>query len=156
MKRNLIVCLAALACFACNGLQKESPLVEEAAHGYLVAIANYRFDEAEPYSSKQTVENTLVVFNRMMKFTDTAYVAKNTPAEITITGVKVLTKKTALAYYHKHSPITELDDTVSVIKENGRWVVDDYVQEPPLLNFLEGHQTLANPDELKNSAAQYK
>ncbi len=147
MKRILFICIAAVVCFGCIDRQKEKALVTEAAQGYLEAVGNYRFDEAVPYSSRQTVENTLDVFNRLMKFTDTAYVRSNTPAEITITDVKVLTSTTALVYYHKHSPITELDDSVSVIKEEGRWLVDDYVQEPPVLNFLEGHPTVINPAE---------
>lgn len=140
----MIFSVVALMCLGCTNREQEKAQVEEAARGYLEAVGNYRFDEAVPYSSRQTVEKTLDVFNRLMKFTDTAYVNSNTPAEITITGAKVLSSNTAVAYYHKHTPITEQDDSVTVVKEEGRWLVDDRVQEPVILNYLEGHPTVVN------------
>ena len=55
-------------------------------------------------------------------------------ADITILNIKQLTDTTAYAVYHKSSPLTNINDTLRMIKEEGRWVVNQVIIIPSILD----------------------
>ena len=111
----------------------ETKAIEAAAQGYLDAVGNYHFDEAIPYSSRKTREKTLPAFNLILAHSDTVYVNSNRPATITINKTRKLSDTTAWVYYHKSTPIKEVDDSVSVILEDGQWLVDVHIDYLPFM-----------------------
>lgn len=104
--------------------------IEQTAYGYLDAMGNYRFEEAIPYASQRTIETTIDFFSGMLPHTDTAYIASNTPAKITIKGVHQTSDTTAYALFHKSTPITQQDDTLRLVKEQGLWKANVVIQVP--------------------------
>ena len=135
MKRLTII-LAGLILLAGCTSAKQKKEVERVAYGYLDAMGNYRIDDAVEFSSTGTRETTIKVFHRMMEICDSAKLMENTPAEITVTGVRILTDTTARAYFHKHTPITEQTDSVLLILEDGHWLVDVRILPPPFLDTV--------------------
>lgn len=113
--------LTMLSLTGCNSNQKH---IENTARFYLEAMGNYRIDEATPYSTSFTRENTLPLAKKLTERTDPEYIQSNTPADITIKGSKRLTDTSARVYYHKHTPITEQDDSLTLFLEDGKWLVD--------------------------------
>ena len=134
MKKLALFLAAAVLLSAC-GARKQKQEIERAAFGYLNAVGNYRFDEAVEYSSSATQRTSIKVFNKMMEMADTAKLMENTPAVITITGVRLLTDTTARAYYHKHTPIKEQTDSLLMVLEEGRWLADVRIAPPPFLDM---------------------
>lgn len=112
---------------ACSNQQQA---IEESAYGYLDAVANYRFDDAYPYSSKFTQERILPTFKMLFAHTDTAYINSNTPGTITIQAIHQVSSDTAYVLYHKDTPITHIDDSVMMIKEEGQWKAHIFARVP--------------------------
>lgn len=121
MKRTTLIlgCILAIGCTS-----QETKDIEASAKGYLQAMGNYQMDEAAPYASRHTREQTIPMLKHIMSNTDTAYINANRPAVITIARSKRLTDSTARVYYHKHTPIKEVDDSVTLVLEEGHWLVD--------------------------------
>ena len=142
----LLLSIAALLTTACTG--KEDKAIEEAAYGYAQALADYSVDDAVPYASQRTAEVTLDYYRAIVANTDSSIIASNTPASITITKVERLTDSTADALYHKSSPLTQLDDTLHLVKEKGRWVVNDVLVIPAMLNRHRDSQRRTIPDSV--------
>ena len=116
---------------SCNSQQKT---IGDAAYGYLDAVANYRFDDAYPYASQRTQEVTLSFFKQIFERTDTAFINKNTPAKVTIDQVIVTSDSTAQVVYSKTTPITrQQHDTVDMVREDSRWVVEWVIQDIPAI-----------------------
>lgn len=138
MKRNIIALpfLATLLMMACS----TDPLTEQieaAAQGYLDAMGDYRINDAAPYATRHTREHTIPAFNFIMAHTsDTAYINSNRPATITIRDTRITSDTSACVYYHKSTPIKEVDDSVIVLLEEGQWLVDVKVNLP---NFNAAH-----------------
>lgn len=128
--------LAGLLLLAGCTAGKQKKEVERVAYGYLEAMGNYRINDAAEFSSQGTRETTIRVFNRLMEKCDSAKLMENTPAEITITGVRILSDTTARAYFHKHTPITEQTDSVPLILEDGQWLVDVRIKAPDFLDTV--------------------
>ncbi len=59
-----------------------------------------------------------------MKYADTAYVNANQPAEIKLLSVRMLDDSAAMVYFHKHTPIKDVDDSVVVIYEDDQWLCE--------------------------------
>lgn len=133
MRKKLFFLLAGIIILAACSHQKEKDEIARVAYGYLEAMGNYRINDAAEYSSKGTCETTIPVFNKMMEISDSAKLMENTPAEIEITGVSILSDTTARAYFNKHTPITEQTDSVLLILEDGRWLVDVRILPPSFL-----------------------
>lgn len=129
---NIIVAAAAILFSAC--VQSETHKIEQAAKGYLEAMGNYRIDEAAPFATKQTREKSLPWLNKMKERSDSSFINANQPATIRIKETRMLTDTSARVYYHKSTPINEDDDSVTVILENGQWLVDVKVRP---LTFLD-------------------
>lgn len=134
MKRNLLWIVALLLCVACASEKKD---IEKAAYGYLDAMGNYRIEDAKPYASRQTCENTLEVLQKsLMPKVDTNYIKSNTPATIEILGVEVLSDTTAVVNYKKTTPITvQNDGRLDMIKEDGRWSAEVIIALPPIVEM---------------------
>lgn len=109
--------------------------IEAAAQGYLDAAGNYHLDEAAAYASKNTREASIPALKKMMAKADTAYINANQPADITIQSTRMINDSTAKVYYHKHTPIKDVDDSILVIYEEQRWVVDVTLMLPSILLF---------------------
>jgi hypothetical protein len=120
-RKTLFILLVGLVLTACQSKKEET--ISTVAYGYCKAMGDYQFDNAIPYASKITKEITIPYFKKMLLFSDTTLLFTNRPATITIKKVEITSDSTALALYHKHTPIKEIDDTVRLILEDGQWVV---------------------------------
>lgn len=128
--RTIIAITISFVSAACtNSPTKE---IEAAAQGYLDAMGNYRIDEAAPYATQQTREKTIPAFNFIMEHSDSAYINSNKPATITIHNTRMLSDTSARVYYHKSTPIKEVDDSVDLLLEEGQWLVDVQVNLPSM------------------------
>ena len=95
--RKIIYIVALFLLAGCNNTAKD---IEKAAYGYLDAMGNYRIEDAKPYASTQTCDNTLdVIQKNLMPKVDTDYIKSNTPATIEILGVEMLSDTTAVVNY---------------------------------------------------------
>lgn len=133
MKRNIIALpfLATLLMMACS-TDPRTAQIEAAAQGYLDAMGDYRINDAAPYATRHTREHTIPAFNFIMSHSDTTYINSNRPATITIQRTEILSDTSAKVFYHKSTPIKEVDDSVTVLLENGQWLVNVIVSLPPL------------------------
>lgn len=125
--------MAVLVAVACTSASQRD--IERAAKGYLEAAGDYRLDDAMPYASRTTREVVLPFYKKVLSRTDTAYVQSNRPADITILSSHMLTDTTAHVYYHKHTPIMDIDDSVLVILEDGKWLVHVDIVIPALMTL---------------------
>lgn len=123
MKKNTIILAltAIVMATACSHAPKSD--IEHAAQGYLEAAGNYLLDDAMPYASQLTREKVLPFYKKIMTMADTNYINSNCPADISIQSSRMLSDTTAMVYYHKHTPIKDIDDSVLVILEEGQWLV---------------------------------
>lgn len=121
--------VACMALTSCTSSQEKA--IESAAQGYLDAMGNYQIDDAFPYATKITRETTLGFYTRLMENADTAYINSNRPAIITINKTKIISDTTARVYYHKHTPIKDVDDSIMVRLEDGQWLVDVRLANTP-------------------------
>lgn len=137
--KKLAFILTALMAISCSSDKKD---IEAAAKGYLQAMGNYQIDEAIPFASSHTKEKTIPFIKYIMEHTDTAFVNANRPATITIKGTNILSDTLARVYYHKSTPIKEDDDSVTLILENGQWLVDIHLKP---LQFPTGKDTTRVP-----------
>lgn len=120
-KKSYFLILFSIIALSC--CQSEKNLIAQNAYGYLNSMGNYKFEEAEQYSSKQTNDITIKFFReRIMPHVDSSYIEKNTPAVIKIKGIRMVNDSVAQVGYHKDTPITHQDDTVTMIKRNGKWL----------------------------------
>lgn len=115
------------------GCSSERKDIEHAAYGYLDAMANYRLEDARTYASSMTNETTLEIYSNLLANLDSAYIASNTPATITLGKCQTTSDTTAYVLFHKSTPITQQDDTLRLIKEKGAWLAHVVLQAPSLL-----------------------
>lgn len=140
--RKLLYIAAAVCMVAAASCSRHNSEMEQAAKGYLQAMGDYKLDEAIPYATRQTRENTIPTLKKVMARADTNYIKQNTPSVITIKGARMLSDTSAYVYYHKHTPIKDVDDSVTVLLEEGKWLVDVKMRPVPFLNIpdtLEPH-----------------
>lgn len=130
--------LAAVLLAACgnNGTKHE---IKTAAYCYLDAMGNYRVEEATPFASRYTRENSIPMLTLLVSRCDTAYIRSNTPAEITVKGVRMISDTSAYAYYHKHTPITEQEDSLLMILEGGQWLAEVRLAPIPGVAFMDSN-----------------
>lgn len=122
MKRIAFYAAALILLFSsCSNEEKK---ITDAAMGYLNATANYRIDDAFPFASKDTRENTLpFIKEKLLPITDTASIRANTPATIEITEIRIGIDSAEVDYV-KNTPLHTTENTILLIKEEGKWVVD--------------------------------
>ena len=124
----LLLLALLLSLSACDNRQQQ---IEKSAQGYLDAMGNYLIDEAYPYATRHTREQTLPVLAQLTERTNPDYIKSNTPATITLQRTVMLSDTSARVYYHKHTPIKELDDSVTLLREDGEWLVDVHIRPLP-------------------------
>ncbi len=132
---------------ACSRYSEEERAIRKSAQCYLDAMGDYMLDEAAPYATRYTRENTLPLFKRVMKYTDTAFMNSNRPADIKIQRVRMINDSAAMVYFHKHSPIKDFNDSVVVLLEDGEWLCDVRVKN---IAFLPPE----DPEEENEDSAQ--
>ena len=103
--------------------QSEEKKIKDAAYNYSYAMANYDIDGAEPYADDATKQTTLTTGRGLLQMVDTNYIKSDTPATITIEKVEMLSDSSAVATYHKVTPIKNFRDTVEVRKYGRQWLV---------------------------------
>ncbi len=134
MKKTVLLIAVALLAVACTDRHSE---IKDAARGYLEAMGNYRIAEAAPFATSHTREHTIPVLLALLERSDTAYINQNTPADITIHGVRMLSDTSAYVYYHKHTPITEQEDSLLMLLEDSLWLADVHLGLIPAFVFAD-------------------
>lgn len=129
--RTITLFLIAFVTVSCSHAPKND--IERAAQGYLEAAGDYRLDDAMPYASHFTRETVLPFYKKIMTKADSNFINSNRPTKITIQSSRMLTDTTACVYYHKHTPIKDVDDSVLVIHEEGQWLVHVDIAIPTYL-----------------------
>lgn len=104
------------------------------ALGYLQAVGDYHMDDALPYCTRQTQEKTIPVLKQLLEIADTAYVNSNRPSVFTIQKIRRIDDTSARVYYHKHTPIKDINDSLLLLFENGRWLAEVRLGPIPFLN----------------------
>ncbi|MBR1793498.1 MAG: hypothetical protein IJ764_07670 [Bacteroidales bacterium] len=134
MKRySIAIFLSAIMLISCH---RQGAEIENVALGYATAVGNYDFDAASPYVTEETRAVTLTIFKRILTMTDTAYIRSNTPAEIKIKNVTLTSDSTARVVYHKSTPITEQNDTLHLVHQQNRWLVDNVIELNPFMKMI--------------------
>lgn len=118
--RRVGLLLAAVVCLA--ACAREERVVEQVAYDYSIAMANYRIDDAVPYVTEET-NATLDLLCDLLQEVPAEYIERDTPAEIEITKVNFTSDTTARAHYHKTTPNKNFNDSVPLLKRNGRWLI---------------------------------
>lgn len=133
MKKEIIGLFCGLLLLAsCNSDTKQ---IQQSAQGYLEALGNYRPADARPYATEQTCNITLNFFEKLVAHTDTAVYANNMPATITLGNI-TMDDTSAQVAYHKSTPSTQQDGTVNLVKRDGKWLVDQVIQVPGLMQAI--------------------
>ena len=113
--------MASILAVSCNS---DEYRIRKAAQGYLDATGNYRIDEAMPYATQATREQTLpFIRDIIIPLTDSNYINSNQPATIVIDSVHVVCPDTATVDYTKTTPVRILKNTIVMVKEDGKWLV---------------------------------
>lgn len=149
MKNKPLFFLIAGLTFLSSACNSEEKMIQKTAYGYLEAMGNYRIKDAEPFASKETVENTLQVVEKfIMPKTDTNYIKKNTPATIEILSVEKNNDTTAVVSYKKTTPLTVQRGTLNLIKRDDKWQAVVLINVPKLL--------LTESDTIKRDVSKIK
>ena len=135
MKRILLFLLPLFASCSVNNDE-----IERVALGYLDAMGNYRFDDAKPFATDETIETTLRFCNEVvMAQADTnavlaANIKANMPATIVIDSIVRQNDTAALAYFTKNTPTTRNQHGKKlVVLRHGHWRVHEVIVLPDLL-----------------------
>lgn len=150
IKAHSFILTVLALCFvlaACNNDEKQ---IRKAAQGYLDATGNYLIDEALPYATKNTRETALPYMRDVLiPMTDTNYINANKPATINIDSV-IIVQDTAWVSYTKTTPIKTSKNTICLLKEDGKWLVDIPIAIPSSLpTSLNSHSQDTTEYELK-------
>lgn len=118
-KLTPVLVLLTVLCLACNN---ENKPIKKAAYDYCMATANYDIDGAEAFCTEETRRTTLATARYLLTMVDTAYITADTPATIKITDVLRTSDTTAVAVYHKVTPLKDFSDTLELRLRDGRWL----------------------------------
>jgi hypothetical protein len=105
-----------------SSCKNDEQMVQQVAYAYSYAMANYQVDDAAEYATEETKNTTLIKARSLMKAVGDAYIQSDTPAEIEITDVELTTDTTAIATYHKTTPIKDMTGTLELRKRDGKWL----------------------------------
>lgn len=114
-----ILVLGAVILFSCKN---DEQMIQQVAYAYSYAMANYHVDEAEEYATEETRNTTLVKARGLVKAVGEAYIQSDTPAEIEIVEVEMVSDTSAIATYHKTTPIKDMTGTLELRKRDGKWL----------------------------------
>ncbi len=90
---------------------------------YLDAMANYKIDDAVPFCTQETQDGVIETGRVLVAAVDPEYIKSDTPATITIGDIDLTSDTTAIAHFHKSTPIKEHNGQVDLVKRNGKWKV---------------------------------
>lgn len=97
-------------------------MAQQVAYAYSYAMANYQVDDAAEYATEETKNTTLVKARTLMNAVGNEYIKSDTPAEIEITNIELMSDTVAIATYHKTTPIKDMTGTLELRKRNGEWL----------------------------------
>lgn len=124
MRKTIILLTVSILLASCYSNKKDINRIKENAIGYIVATSNYDIEAAKPFATKETREVTLpLVEKNIMPLVDSTFLAVNIPATATIDSIELYVD-TALVFYTKTTPLSTSNGTLTVIKEDGLWLVD--------------------------------
>lgn len=131
MKKNtpIIAVLLALLASACSN---DTEKIQIAAQGYLDAMGNYRPSDARAYAAQETQDSTLSYYESLMADMDPALYANNMPATITLGEINIQ-DTIAQVSYHKSTPITQQDGSLTLVKRQGEWLAYEVIHVPPIM-----------------------
>lgn len=136
IKFILALSLVTLVAANCN---TEKATISDTAFKYLDAMGNYRIADAAPFATKQTQKTTLhYIQNNIMPNVDSNYIRKNTPAKIKIKGIRMVNDTIARVGYHKDTPITHQNDSITMVKRDGKWQANVLIKVPNVLKAMLG------------------
>ena len=121
MKTRTILPLLA-ACVAMAACTSTEEKITKAAYEYSYAMANYNVDGAERYATPETRETTLITARQLLLMVDSNYIKSDTPATIEIRHIQIIDDTSAVATYHKNTPIKDFSGTLNMRKRGHRWL----------------------------------
>lgn len=138
INQNHVVTLLA-CCILFVSCKTDEQNAKKVAYAYSYAMANYQVDEAEMYATDETKNTTLIKARQLVAAVGEEYVKSDTPAELEITDISFSDDTSAIATYHKKTPIKDFSGTVELRKRDGKWFAHDPI---PVV-------TSPNPDSIK-------
>lgn len=118
----LFLTLSVFCCAFLASCHTDRQNATKAAYEYSYAMANYQIDQAEPFATEETKSTTLVKARQLVNAVDKAYIQSDTPAELEITNLEFTSDTSAIATYHKTTPIKDFSGTLELRKRNGIWL----------------------------------
>lgn len=106
-----------------NRIPRSKKAIKKVAYRYLDAMANYRIDGAVPYCTTETQQGVLETGRTLVSAIDSNYIKSDTPATITIGDIEITSDTTAIAHFHKSTPLKEHNGQVNLVKRDGKWKV---------------------------------
>lgn len=153
MKKNIYL-FSTLFVFCCAFLTSchtDRQNATKAAYEYSYAMANYQIDQAEPFATEETKNTTLVKARQLVNAVDKAYIQSDTPAELEITNLEFTSDTSAIATYHKTTPIKDFSGTLELRKRNGVWLAHTpipVVEQTPRKNIDDSRIKRFNPKQM--------
>ena len=149
MKKITLTIICSILLLSASNCNTERSMITRTAFDYLDAMGNYRIAEAEAFSTEQTQKETLKYIEEyIMPDVDSSYLEKNTPATIEIKGVRMVNDSVARVAFHKTTPITTQDDTLTLHKENGQWKAHVLMRAP---SFMPSNTESAKAQQAKKA-----
>lgn len=133
MKKDLFFLMVAAVSMLYVACATPESKVRYAAQKYLDATGAYDVPLACEYCTEETADGLRMIDSTLMKIVDSTYIARNMPAKIKITNLKITSDTTAVVAYHKKTPATEFDDSIDMRLRDDRWLAHKPVNIPPLL-----------------------
>lgn len=122
------LCFLAATTLLCSCKHEEN-MIKKVAYNYSFAMANYRVDEAAQYATEETKNTTLVKAKTLVEAVGEDYVKSDTPATIEITSLNIIDDTTAIAVYHKVTPIKDFSGNLELRKRDGKWLAHTPLKE---------------------------
>ena len=119
--KQFVLFLTVAFLFMCCGCKSDRYLAETAAYNYSFAMANYQLDEASKYATVETQNTVLVRASQLLQKLDSSYIKSDTPATIEITNVDITSDTTAVATYHKTTPLKNFSGELELRNRDGQW-----------------------------------
>lgn len=120
MKKTFLFLIAAFL-FMCCGCKSDRSMAEKAAYNYSFAMANYQLEDAAKYATAETQNTVIVRAGQLLEKLDSSYIKSDTPANIEIESLEFTSDSTAVATYHKTTPIKNFSGELELRKRDGQW-----------------------------------
>lgn len=150
-KNYLFLTLPVFCCIFFTACHTDKQNATKAAYEYSYAMANYLVDQAEPFATEETKSTTLLKARQLINAVDKAYIQSDTPAELEITNLEFTSDTSAIATYHKVTPIKDFSGTLELRKRNGVWLAHTpipVVEQTPRKNNNDSRIKRFNPQKM--------